>query len=468
MAEENIFTVPVEALKEGPSEPDPKEPPTGTNTVNDTTENHTPDHIPENTSENASGDPVMQFVVQNFEQINAMYLAFSSKRKEVHPTSIPNNNDHQTECRNTLHQPTSQPRKARWQLKTQTGSRSRNMQPMQLFTASHLRSKKQIEVYQRRFQKTQAEILGIRKCFDESLGDYLQRFGKEMLHLTGRSDGMMTGAFINGLRPGRFFKDLIARPPAMMEFVYASAQLHKSRRSKYGKSTEGLKAIPLFNVELALTSTTTREPSLETWLPKDHSVRTELELAPGPSQKRSRSSLSPSYPDATTFSEGEPVASEEDKEVLISELQDSLAASENEIAVLQLRVDDAEARQAEDHAQIQSILAQYTVYIVAAATVHGISISGRLRVTDRVFEDGHRSKMYKVEPDLICSWEPDLVTSEGGSLNHFSATTSTLSKGVKCIKTGMLSRERCNQFTCDAILEGDCYPYFLVKLASFT
>nr|GFA11802.1 ribonuclease H-like domain-containing protein [Tanacetum cinerariifolium] len=34
------------------------------------------------------------------------------------------------------------------------------------------------------------------------------------------------------------------------------------------------------------------------------------------------------------------------------------------------------------------------------------------RVTDRVLEDGHRSKMYKVEPDLICSWEPDLVTKK--------------------------------------------------------
>ncbi|GKD74296.1 hypothetical protein Tco_1332578 [Tanacetum coccineum] len=144
-------------------------------------------------------------------------------------------------------------------------------------------------------------------------------------------------------------------------------------------------AIPLLNVELVLTSTTMRETSLETWLPKDHSVRTELELAPGPSRKRSRSPSSPSYPDATTFSDGEPAASElpelnpedltarledieveidtlyadrEDKEVLIFELQDSLAASKNEIAVLQLRVDDVEARQAEDHAQIQSILAR--------------------------------------------------------------------------------------------------------------
>nr|GEV23949.1 hypothetical protein [Tanacetum cinerariifolium] len=144
-------------------------------------------------------------------------------------------------------------------------------------------------------------------------------------------------------------------------------------------------AIPLLNMELALTYTTTHEPSLETWLPKDHSVCTKLELEPGPSRKRSRSPSSPSYSDATTFSDGKPTASEspelnpkdltsrledikveintlhvdkEDKEVLISKLQDSLAASENEIVVLQLRVDDAEARQAEDHAQIQSILAR--------------------------------------------------------------------------------------------------------------
>ncbi|GKF20775.1 hypothetical protein Tco_0069413 [Tanacetum coccineum] len=128
-------------------------------------------------------------------------------------------------------------------------------------------------------------------------------------------------------------------------------------------------AIPLFNVELALTSTTTREPSFETWLPKDHSIRTELELAPGPSRKRSRSPASPSYPNATTFSDGEPAAYESPElnledliarlEVPISELQDYLAASENEIAVLQLRVDDAGARQAEEHAQIQSILTRF-------------------------------------------------------------------------------------------------------------
>ncbi|GJR91971.1 hypothetical protein Tco_0215982 [Tanacetum coccineum] len=60
---ENPFIVPVETLEEGPSEPDPKEPPIGTNTFHTTIEDHTPDHIPENTSENAFGDLSMQFVV---------------------------------------------------------------------------------------------------------------------------------------------------------------------------------------------------------------------------------------------------------------------------------------------------------------------------------------------------------------------------------------------------------------------
>nr|GEV76217.1 hypothetical protein [Tanacetum cinerariifolium] len=104
-------------------------------------------------------------------------------------------------------------------------------------------------------------------------------------------------------------------------------------------------AIPLLNAALALTSTTTHEPSLETWLPKDHS---SPELNPEDLTAR----LEDIEVEIDTLN-----ANREDKEVLISELQYSLAASENEIAVLQLRVDDVEARQAEDHAQIQSILA---------------------------------------------------------------------------------------------------------------
>ncbi|PWA94888.1 reverse transcriptase domain-containing protein [Artemisia annua] len=73
---------------------------------------------------------------------------------------------------------------------------------------------------QRRFQKTQAEILGIRQRHDEPLRSYLERFWKETLHMTDRSDGMLTGAFISGLHPERLFKDLIARPPSSMEELF--------------------------------------------------------------------------------------------------------------------------------------------------------------------------------------------------------------------------------------------------------
>ncbi|GJX49683.1 hypothetical protein Tco_0276528 [Tanacetum coccineum] len=116
----------------------------------------------------------------------------------------------------------------------------------------------------------------------------------------------------------------------------------------------------------------------------NHSVPTLILQAPGPSRKRSRSPSSLSHPDATTFSDSKPAsesselnpedvtarledieveidtlrADTEDKELLISELQDSLAVAENEISILQIRADDAENRRAEDHEQIQKILAR--------------------------------------------------------------------------------------------------------------
>ncbi|GJV51196.1 hypothetical protein Tco_1446937 [Tanacetum coccineum] len=139
-------------------------------------------------------------------------------------------------------------------------------------------------------------------------------------------------------------------------------------------------ATQLPELELTLTPTTGREPSQEI---NNHNIPILISPAPGPSRKRSRSPSSPFYPDATTFSDGKPAsetselnpedvtarledieveidtlhADTEDKELLISELQDSLAAAENEIALLQIRVADAEDRRAEDHDQIQTILA---------------------------------------------------------------------------------------------------------------
>ncbi|GJW50930.1 hypothetical protein Tco_0092281 [Tanacetum coccineum] len=137
-------------------------------------------------------------------------------------------------------------------------------------------------------------------------------------------------------------------------------------------------AIQLPELELTLTPATGRELSQEI---NNHNI--PILISPGPSRKRSRSPSSPFYPNATTFSDGKPAsetselnpedatarledikveigtlhADTEDKELLISELQVSLAAAENEIALLQIRVADVEDRHAEDHDQIQTILA---------------------------------------------------------------------------------------------------------------
>ncbi|GJZ18851.1 hypothetical protein Tco_0555441 [Tanacetum coccineum] len=68
MAEDALFTMSVDTLEEGPSGFDPKESPVGTNISRPSTEDHTPDHTPESASEDVVvEDPIMQFVVQNFE-----------------------------------------------------------------------------------------------------------------------------------------------------------------------------------------------------------------------------------------------------------------------------------------------------------------------------------------------------------------------------------------------------------------
>nr|GEX51306.1 hypothetical protein [Tanacetum cinerariifolium] len=77
---------------------------------------------------------------------------------------------------------------------------------------------------QQRFQKTQVEILGIRQRPDELLKDYVARFNKETLHMVDRSDVVVSAAFISGLRPGRLFKDLIAKPPTSMEDLFTQTK----------------------------------------------------------------------------------------------------------------------------------------------------------------------------------------------------------------------------------------------------
>ncbi|GJV68497.1 hypothetical protein Tco_1484006 [Tanacetum coccineum] len=140
-------------------------------------------------------------------------------------------------------------------------------------------------------------------------------------------------------------------------------------------------ATQLPELGLTLTPTTGREHSQEI---NNLSIPALTSQAPGPSRKRSRSPSSSFFPDAITFSDGKPTsetselnpedviarledleveidtlhADTEDKELLISELQDSLAAAESEIAILQIRVANTESRRAEDHEQIQKILAR--------------------------------------------------------------------------------------------------------------
>ncbi|GJY30463.1 hypothetical protein Tco_0413958 [Tanacetum coccineum] len=139
-------------------------------------------------------------------------------------------------------------------------------------------------------------------------------------------------------------------------------------------------ATQLPELGLTLTPTTGHEHSQEINNP---SVPTLIPQAPGPSRKRSRSPSSPFFPDTTTFSDGKPAseaselnpkdvtarledleveidtlhANTEDKELLIAELHDSIVAAESEIAILQIRANDAENRRVEDHEQIQKILA---------------------------------------------------------------------------------------------------------------
>ncbi|GKB27263.1 gag protein [Tanacetum coccineum] len=94
-----------------------------------------------------------------------------------------------------------------------------NLSPGSIDNFHQLRDKFRANfLQQRRFQ--QVEILGIRQKSKESLKDYLARFGKETLHMVDRSGGMMTGAFISGLRPGRAFKELIAQPPKSLKDLY--------------------------------------------------------------------------------------------------------------------------------------------------------------------------------------------------------------------------------------------------------
>ncbi|GKD06757.1 hypothetical protein Tco_1181731, partial [Tanacetum coccineum] len=148
------------------------------------------DHTLDRSLENTFGDPIMQFVVQNFEQINVMYSAFSSKRKELNPTSAYNNDDH------PVVEPWRPTGNADFYNKsftlTETQENVRNLVASPFTT--------RIRDYD--MPDGLKVPTNIKTYDDESLRDYFVRFGKETLHMTDRSDMMMTEAFISRLRPG--------------------------------------------------------------------------------------------------------------------------------------------------------------------------------------------------------------------------------------------------------------------------
>ncbi|PWA40091.1 retrotransposon gag domain-containing protein [Artemisia annua] len=261
---------------------------------------HAPEDPVDTTSEPNLNDPVLQFIVQNFNRVNAMYTAFTHARKDIphrslatngNPTVQPWNSDSEeahpskalgktfvesdgadptpaiplgsndTKGKTTqnvefYHQPfvfkepnrdtryliaspfTSRIRdydmpdglKVPANLKTYDGMSDpddhltifmarfwyENLAPGSIDGFYQLRDKFRANfLQQRRFQKTQAEILGIRQRPDESLKDYVAR---------------CYGAFISGLRPGRLFKDLIARPPTSLEDLFT--QTHNFIRAE--------------------------------------------------------------------------------------------------------------------------------------------------------------------------------------------------------------------------------------------
>ncbi|PWA42852.1 gag protein [Artemisia annua] len=73
-------------------------------------------------------------------------------------------------------------------------------------------------------------IDGFHQLRDRFRANFLQQRGKETLHMADRSDAMESGAFISGLRPGRLFKDLIAKPPTSLEELFT--QTHNFIRAE--------------------------------------------------------------------------------------------------------------------------------------------------------------------------------------------------------------------------------------------
>lgn len=74
-----------------------------------------------------------------------------------------------------------------------------------------------------RFQKTKAEFMAIRQGDSEPLRQFITRFNNESLQLADRSEDFLISAFINGLRHGKLYRDLISKPPLTLTSLLEQA-----------------------------------------------------------------------------------------------------------------------------------------------------------------------------------------------------------------------------------------------------
>lgn len=75
----------------------------------------------------------------------------------------------------------------------------------------------------KRFQKTKAEFMAIRQGDSEPLRQFIDRFNSESLQLADGSEDFIISAFINGLRHGKLYRDLISKVPPTMESLLQQA-----------------------------------------------------------------------------------------------------------------------------------------------------------------------------------------------------------------------------------------------------
>nr|GEU40941.1 hypothetical protein [Tanacetum cinerariifolium] len=182
-------------------------------------------------------NPIMQFLIHNFDRMNAMYKSFtqehtesdngdpSKSRATTGPMPLTNavkgrpvvNNDF-------FHDPfifKELDRDVRDLVASPFTTRIRDYDiPDGIKVLTNLPERHVPGKLSGATKISKAEILGIRQRQDESLKDYVARFSKETLHMADRSDVMLSGDFIGDMHPESLFKDLIAKPLTSLEDLF--------------------------------------------------------------------------------------------------------------------------------------------------------------------------------------------------------------------------------------------------------